>query len=164
MEFTGMDLTRSTTAALAKTLESFAPGMVSPETAEDLAHQQAVIELLHTFNPGVQNSFFANGVQGLEPLTTAEGYARMQKKYTNWRAAGIRELNLVLCDFLSFTLDPVKDNEATLSAVAYSFEKWVFVYENGDQKPTRGSVDRYVLRHEGGGWKVDSVMTYAAEG
>lgn len=146
--------TQSTTAELAQ----------KGEDSQNLQHQKAIVELLQTFNPGVQNSFFTGGVQGLKDCCTAEGYAKMEVKYKTWREKQIRELNLVSCEFLSFTLVPPESEKDELSALAYTFEKWVFVYENGEQKPTRGSVDRYVLIYEGEHWKVDSVMTYAGEG
>jgi hypothetical protein len=113
--------------------------------------------LLQAFNLGVQASFAAGGVQALQPLTTADGYVRMQKKYAGWISRGVVELNLVSCEFLAFNL--TGDNQAR----AYTFEKWVFVYADGKSVPTAGSVDGYVLEYADGGWRVKSVMTYAPE-
>jgi hypothetical protein len=124
-----------------------------------LAARHAIQDLLQNFNPGVEASFRLGGMDHMQPLCTAAGFERMQQKYAAWRARNISALNLVSCDFLSFDLDDSHPDRAT----AFTFEKWVFVYENGEFIPTRGSVDFYELRLEDGFWKVDSAVTYARE-
>lgn len=114
-----------------------------------------LLDLLIRFNLGVENSFRVGGMQGLAECCTAAGLKRMEVKYTNWRAATVAELNLVSCDFLSFDLLE-KDR-----ARVFTFEKWVFVYEDGRQAPTAGSVDGYDVHLVNGLWRVDSVTFYA---
>ena len=46
---------------------------------------------------------------------------------------------------------------------AYTFEKWVFVYENGESVPTKGSIDGYDFRLEDDGWRIEKVETFARE-
>jgi hypothetical protein len=159
--------TRSTTAALAAGLqkEQAASDPSEIKEAEWLQHQAEIEALIQHFNLGVQNSFAEGSVNGLAPRCTPQGFIRMQKKHSGWRERAIKELNLTACEFLSFTLEPptAGANNNGLAATAYTFEKWVFVFENGEQKATKGSVDRYILQFLEGNWKVDSVMTYAAE-
>lgn len=125
-----------------------------------LAKEELKLEnTIYQFNLGVDGSFKAGGVEGLKNLCTGMGYERMQQKYSGWRSKQIKALNLVECSFLSFDLlagDPKK-------ARVYTFEKWVFVYENGEEVKTRGSIDGYDLFFENDTWKVDHVETFARE-
>lgn len=113
---------------------------------------------IQLFNNGVQNSFKAGGVDGLKPYTTASGFERMQGRYSAWRERKIAELNLVSCQFLAFNVLP-----GGKQMEAYTFEKWVFVYENGESVPTRGSIDGYDFRLEDDGWRIEKVETFARE-
>jgi hypothetical protein len=163
----------NTSQALLQAGITLAEGLLSSKSIKemDMLRQQAsqllsrstadagIQQTLHQFNLGVQNSFQSGGVQGLKDLCTVDGYTRMQTKYSGWRQKQICALNLVLCDFLAFNL--VEDN--LTSAAAFTFEKWVFVYENGEEVHTRGSIDGYDLRCEDGVWKVNSVETFARE-
>jgi hypothetical protein len=119
----------------------------------------AIQSLLKQFNLGVEGSFRLGGMDHMQPLCTAGGFGRMQQKYSAWRERRISELNLVDCDFLAFDLDPARADRAR----AFTFEKWVFVYENGERFATQGSVDFYELHQEEGNWKVDSAVTFARE-
>ncbi len=125
------------------------------KTLSDTDHQ--IQALLREFNLGVQASFSADGVQGMQQFTTAEGYQVMQKKYANWMSRQVTALNLVSCEFLAFNLT------GGGKARAWTFEKWIFEYADGKTFPTAGSVDGYDLEQVNGQWRVVSARTYAAE-
>lgn len=127
----------------------------SPEYIHLLEVNRKLLDLLIRFNLGVENSFRAGGMQGLAECCTSAGLKRMEAKYTNWRAAAVAELNLVSCNLLSFDLLE-KDR-----ARVFTFEKWMFVYEDGRQVPTAGSVDGYDVHLVNSLWRVDSVTFYA---
>jgi hypothetical protein len=112
--------------------------------------------LILNFNLGVEGSFSAGGMQGLKDCCTAAGLVRMQEKYSNWAGQQVAALNMVSCDFLSFDLFPEQNR-----ARVFTFEKWVFVYADGRQAPTEGSVDGYDVHLVDGQWRVDSVKFYA---
>lgn len=113
-------------------------------------------DLILRFNLGVEGSFSAGGMQGLKSCCTPEGLERMNGKYANWTAQGVKALNLVSCDFLSFDL-----SEDGQRAAVFTYEKWVFLYADGRQVATSGSVDGYDVHLEGDTWRVDSVIFYA---
>ncbi len=117
---------------------------------------QEIQTLLQKFNQGVEGSFSAGGMQGMIEYTTTAGFARMQEKYALWTNQQVTALNLVSCEFLSFDLSADQKH-----AKAYTFEKWVFVYADGKEVPTAGSVDGYDLHQIDGRWRVDSARTYA---
>ena len=112
--------------------------------------------LLLNFNLAVEASFKAGGMEAMAAWCTPAGVERMKGKYANWRKQQISALNLVRCDFLSFDL--VEDGQR---AQVFTYEKWVFVYEDGREVATSGSVDGYDIHLTADGWRVDSVTFYA---
>lgn len=114
--------------------------------------------LLMKFNLGVDASFSEGGMAGLKEFTTPAGFARMQEKYAGWSSQGVKALHLVSCHFLSFILDPDQAR-----ARAFTFEKWVFIYTDGREVHTQGSIDGYDLHLVNGEWLVDSVQFYPPE-
>ena len=113
-------------------------------------------DLIMRFNLGVERAFAAGGMHGLKPCCTPAGLERMQGKYTHWTDHGIIALNLVSCDFLSFDL--MDDGQR---ATVFTYEKWIFVYADGQQEATSGSVDGYDVHRVNDTWRVDSVTFYA---
>lgn len=128
------------------------------ELDDMLEINRQIQRLIENFNLGVEGSFTAGGMQGLKNFCTPAGLARMQEKYTGWKKQSIAALNLVSCDFLSFDLNTEKD-----LAHVFTFEKWVFVREDGTETYTEGSVDGYEMHFSDGRWLVDSVKFYAPE-
>ena len=122
-----------------------------------LETDSAVKALIQTFNLGVEGSFAAGGVQALAAVCTAAGYANMQKKFLGWRGNHIQSLQLVSCDFLAFHLTIPDEAEV------FTFEKWVYTYEDGRQVFTQGSVDHYLLARKADGWKVKFVENFTCE-
>ena len=113
---------------------------------------------IQLFNNNVENSFKVGGIDGVKPYTTASGFERMHGRFAAWRERKIAELNLVSCQFLAFNILP-----GGRQMEAYTFEKWVFVYENGESVPTKGSIDGYDFRLEDDGWRIEKVETFARE-
>ena len=162
-----INTTQSTLACGRKIAETLASAQPENKTLRQLADQYLELEknnieiqsLLHDFNLGVQGSFPAGGVQGMTSVCSAKGHALMQKKYTGWRQKGVKALNLVECNFLAYNLQA--DNASR--ARAFTFEKWVFVYENGEEVFTQGSIDRYDLVRQDDGWKMENVDFFPRE-
>jgi hypothetical protein len=113
-------------------------------------------DLIMRFNLGVEGAFPAGSMHGMAACCTAGGLERMQGKYANWTDHGIITLKLVSCDFLSFDL--MEDGQR---AAVYTYEKWVFIYADGRQEATSGSVNGYDVHRVDGTWRVDSVTFYA---
>ncbi|HPH95839.1 MAG TPA: hypothetical protein PKW33_10580 [Anaerolineaceae bacterium] len=134
-------------------------GQTVPPEAKPLVEADCRIQnLILRFNLGIEKAFVAGGMLDLRDCCTQVGLERMEAKYKGWRAQKISALNLVSCDFLSFDLTP----DGTKARV-FTFEKWIFTYEDGRKVPTAGSVDCYEVHRVQDRWRVDSVTFYAPQ-
>ncbi len=128
----------------------------SPELKDLTLTDRSLKALLLDFNLAVEASFIAGGMEAMNAWCTPAGVERMKAKYAGWRQQQVAALKLVRCDFLSFDLSPDEQR-----AQVFTYEKWCFVYEDGREVPTSGSVDGYDIHLTADGWRVDSVTFYA---
>ncbi len=113
-------------------------------------------DLIIGFNLGVEKMSTTGDPAFLKDYTTEKGLERFKEKHINWKNQGIIKLSLLSYQFLSFTLSA--DQQRIQS---FTFEKWSFGYQNGQQIATEGSVDGYDIRKIDGKWLIDSVTFYA---
>ena len=114
--------------------------------------------LITGFNLGVERMFIENTADGMAEFCTEAGVQRFHEKYANWKNEQVAALTLVSCDFLSFNLSEDQNH-----AQVFTYEKWIFTYNDGRKVHTEGSVDGYDVHKNSNGWRVDSVKFYAPE-
>jgi hypothetical protein len=115
---------------------------------------EAIDVTIRAFNLGVQGMFSQGHADGMAMYCSADWLVEMRRKYAAWRQQGIQQLNLVTCRFLG------ADIPSELDAMAFAYEHWCFVYEDGSERFTTGSIDQYYLSKDSGTWLVEKVVFF----
>lgn len=115
---------------------------------------EAIDMAIRAFNLGVQGMFSQGHADGMAKFCSDDWLVEMHLKYAAWRQQGIQQLNLITCRFLG------ADIFTELNAMAFAYEHWCFVYEDGSERFTTGSVDQYFLSKHTGEWLVEKVVFF----